>query len=142
MIACDASERLSLFRPTSYLHSQVFTNPQVLQFLHERSKGRQRGIYEEALALNVEGRELGEVLDSDEWPKIVSQNLIGFEKQNLDGRARILKNLSNALTEMFVHHSESIADNLGRLSMASLIFSLFLFALGFYMPMVTMRMTM
>ena len=93
-------------------------------------------------ALNVEGRELGEVLDSDEWPKIVSQNLIGFEKQNLDGRARILKNLSNALTEMFVHHSESIADNLGRLSMASLIFSLFLFALGFYMPMVTMRMTM
>ena len=119
-----------------------FTNPQVLQFLHERSKGRQRAIYEEALALNVEGRELGEVLDSDEWPKIVSQNLIGFEKQNLDGRARILKNLSNALTEMFVHHSESIADNLGRLSMASLIFSLFLFALGFYMPMVTMRMTM
>ncbi|NVL48619.1 secretion protein [Pseudomonas syringae pv. actinidiae] len=119
-----------------------FTNPQVLHFLKERSKGRQRDIYQEALARNEEGRELGAVLESEEWPKIVSQNLKGFEKQTLDGRARILTNLTDALTEMFVNYSESIADNLGRLSMATLVFSILMFALGFYMPMVTMRMVM
>lgn len=119
-----------------------FTNPQVLQFLLERSKGRQRDIYEEALARNVEGRELGVVLESEEWPKIISQNLKGFEKQNLDGRSRILSNLTEALTEMFIQHSEAIADRLGQLSMATLVFSILMFAMGFYMPMVTMRMTM
>lgn len=119
-----------------------FTNPQVLHFLFERSKGRQRAIYEDALARNVEGRELGAVLEAEEWPKIISQNLRGFEKQNLDGRARILSNLSEALTEMFIHYSESIADNLTRMSMATLVCSILMFALGFYMPMVTMRMAM
>lgn len=119
-----------------------FTNPQVLQFLLERSKGRQRDIYEDALARNVEGRELGVVLESEEWPKIISQNLKGFEKQNLDGRSRILSNLTEALTEMFIQHSEAIADRLGQLSMATLVFSILMFAMGFYMPMVTMRMTM
>lgn len=119
-----------------------FTDPQVLQFLQDRSKGRQREIYKEALDLKVEGREISAVLVSDEWPKIITQNLKGFDQQNLDSREKILKNLAAALTEMFVNYSESIADNLGRLSMATLIFSLFLFALGFYMPMVTMRMAM
>lgn len=119
-----------------------FTNPQVLQFLFERSKGRQRKIYEEALTRIGEGLELGSVLDSDEWPRIFTQNLNGFEKQNLDGRDRILSNLSDALTEMFVYYSESIADNLGRLSMIVLACSILMFAIGFYLPMVTMRMSM
>lgn len=89
-----------------------------------------------------EGRELGAVLETEDWPKIISQNLKGFEKQNLDGRSRILTNLSDALTEMFVQYSESISDNLGRISMLTLVCSLLMFALGFYMPMVTMRMVM
>lgn len=124
------------------LTASGFTNPQVLQFLLERSKGREREIYDDALARNVEGRELGAVLDTDEWPKIVSQNLKGFEKQNIDGRGRILTNLSEALTEMFINYSESIADTLGILSMITLVISLMMFALGFYLPMATMRMTM
>ena len=119
-----------------------FTNPQVLQFLFERSKGRQREIYADAMSQTSEGRELGAVLETEDWPKIISQNLKGFEKQNLDGRSRILTNLSDALTEMFVQYSESISDNLGRISMLTLVCSLLMFALGFYMPMVTMRMVM
>lgn len=118
------------------------TNPQVLQFLFERSKGHQRDIYADAMARTAEGRELGAVLESDEWPKIISQNLKGFEKQGLDGRARILTNLCEALTEMFVQYSESISDNLSRLSMLTISCSLMMFALGFYVPMVTMRMVM
>nr|WP_192963254.1 type II secretion system F family protein [Pseudomonas fluorescens]CEK42034.1 hypothetical protein PQBR57_0081 [Pseudomonas fluorescens SBW25] len=124
------------------LAASGFTNPQVLQFLFERSKGRQRAIYEDALERNVEGRELGAVLETDEWPKIVSQNLKGFEQQNIDGRGRILTTLSEALTEMFINYSESIADTLGILSMITLVISLMMFALGFYLPMATMRMTM
>jgi len=108
----------------------------------ERSKGRQRVLYEEALERNKEGRELGLVFDSEEWPQIIQQNLKGFEQQNIDGRARILSNLSEALTEMFIQYSEKIATSMSRGAMAVLISSILLFALGFYVPMMTMRMSM
>lgn len=124
------------------LTSSGFTNPQVLRFMLERSKGRQRQLYEETLERNKEGRELGHVFDSEEWPKIISQNLKGFEQQNLDSRARILSNLSEALTEMFIQYSEKIATAMSRGAMLVLISSILLFALGFYVPMMTMRMTM
>lgn len=119
-----------------------FTNPQVLRFMLERSKGRQRALYEEALERNKEGRELGQVFENEEWPTIISQNLKGFEEQNPDGRQAILVNLSEALTEMFIQYSEKIANSMARSSMIVLISSILLFALGFYVPMMTMRMTM
>ncbi|PWC98984.1 MULTISPECIES: secretion protein [Pseudomonas] len=124
------------------LTASGFTNPQVLRFILERSKGHQRQLYEEALERNKEGRELGQVFDSEEWPKIISQNLKGFDKQNVDGRSAILANLSEALTEMFIQYSEKIANSMSRGSMLVLISSILLFALGFYVPMMTMRMTM
>lgn len=124
------------------LTASGFTNPQVLRFMMERSKGRQRLLYEEALERNKEGRELGQVFESEEWPKIIAQNLKGFEQQNIDGRQAILGNLSEALTEMFIQYSEKIANSMARGSMIVLISSILLFALGFYVPMMTMRMTM
>jgi len=108
----------------------------------ERSKGRQRELYEDALERNKEGRELGQVFESEEWPNIIAQNLKGFEQQNIDGRHAILTNLSEALTEMFIQYSEKIANSMARGSMIVLISSILLFALGFYVPMMTMRMTM
>ncbi|HBO7920215.1 type II secretion system F family protein [Pseudomonas aeruginosa] len=124
------------------LTASGFTTPQVLRFMLERSKGRQRVLYEEALERNKEGRELGLVFDSEEWPQIIQQNLKGFEQQNIDGRGRILSNLSEALTEMFIQYSEKIATSMSRGAMAVLISSILLFALGFYVPMMTMRMSM
>jgi len=124
------------------LTASGFTNPQVLRFMLERSKGRQRELYEDALERNKEGRELGQVFESEEWPTIIAQNLKGFEQQNIDGRHAILTNLSEALTEMFIQYSEKIANSMARGSMIVLISSILLFALGFYVPMMTMRMTM
>lgn len=124
------------------LTASGFTTPQVLRFMLERSKGRQRALYEDALERNKEGRELGLVFESDEWPQIIQQNLKGFEQQQVDGRSRILSNLSEALTEMFIQYSEKIAGAMSRGAMAVLISSILLFALGFYVPMMTMRMSM
>lgn len=124
------------------LTASGFTNPQVLRFMHERSKGRVRDLYQVALERNKEVRELGQVFEGDEWPKIIAQNMKGFEQQNLEGRSRILSNLSEALTEMFIQYSENIAGKMGFGSMVVLISSILLFALGFYVPMMTMRMTM
>lgn len=124
------------------LTASGFTNPQVLSFMLERSSGRQRAIYQEALTKNLEGRELGQVFDHEEWPRIISQNLKGFEEQNLDSRARILSNLSEALTEMFVQYSESIANTMGRTAMLVIASSILLFALGFYVPLMTARISL
>lgn len=119
-----------------------FTTTQVLRFMIDRSRGRERQLYEEALVRNNEGRELGVVLETDEFPKIIRQNLKGFEQQTIDGRKRILLNLSEALSEMFMNYSENIATSVSRLAMLVLIGSILLFALGFYVPMMTMRMSM
>jgi type II secretory pathway component PulF len=124
------------------LTSNGFTNPMVLQFLHDRTKGRVRDLYKEALERNVERREIGQVFEGDEWPKIISQNMKGFEHQTLEGRERILQNLSEALTGMYIHYSEKIADTVSVGAMLVLISSIMLFGIGFYVPMVTMRMTM
>lgn len=133
---------LEFIQTYQLLSASGFTNPAVLRFMYERSKGRQRLLYEQALERNNEGRELGSIFDDDDWPKIISQNLKGFEHQAIDGRNAILKNLSEALTEMFVHYSEKIANTMARASMLVLISSILLFALGFYIPMMTMRMTL
>ena len=119
-----------------------FTPPQILKFMLERSKGRLHALYEEALERNKEGRDLGLVFESEEWPVIISQNLKDFDQQTLDGRERILTNLSEALSEMFMFNSEKIANNMSFGAMMVLISSIVLFALGFYVPMMTMRMTM
>lgn len=124
------------------LTASGFTNPAVLRFMFERSKGRQRLLYEQALERNNEGRELSSIFEDDEWPKIISQNLKGFDHQAIDGRHAILNNLSEALTEMFIHYSEKIANTMARASMLVLISSILLFALGFYIPMMTMRMSL
>jgi hypothetical protein len=133
---------LEFVQAFNLLSASGFTTPQVLKFMHERSKGSQRKLYEDALARNKEGRELGHVFENEEWPRIITQNFKGFEQQTIDGRSRILANLSEALTEMFVQCSEKIADTMARGSMAVLITSILLFSLGFYVPMMTMRMTM
>lgn len=133
---------LEFIQTYQLLTASGYTNPQVLKFMLERSKGRSRALYEDALQRVKEGRELGHIFETEEWPKIIAQNMKGFEQQNLDGRARILTNLSEALTEMFVHFSEKIATRMSLGSMLVLISSILLFALGFYVPLMTMRMTM
>ncbi len=124
------------------LTASGFTNPQVLKFMVERSKGRERVLFEQALEQNKEGRELASIFDNDEWPKIIYQNLKGFDQQAIDGRHTILTNLTDALTQMFVHYSEKIANSMARGSMVVLITSILVFALGFYVPMMTMRISM
>lgn len=133
---------LEFIQAYQLLSASGFTNPQILKFLLERSKGRLRKLYEEALERNNEGRELGQVFESDEWPKVISQNLKDFDQQNLDGRARILQNLTEALTEMFMSCSEKIASNMSLGAMLVLIGSILMFALGFYIPMMSMRTSM
>ncbi|MCF5382115.1 secretion protein [Pseudomonas syringae] len=133
---------LAFIQTYQLLTASGYTNPQVLKFMLDRSKGRSRDLYEDALQRIKEGRELGNIFDNEEWPKIISQNMKGFEQQNLDGRARILTNLTEALTEMFVNYSEKIATRMSLGSMLVLISSILLFALGFYVPLMTMRMTM
>jgi type II secretory pathway component PulF len=133
---------LEFIQTYEMLAKSGWTNPQILQFLHDRSKGRTRDLYREALARNVERREIGQVFDEVEWPPIISQNMKGFDAQTLEGRDRILDNLSEALTSMFVHYSEKIADTVSLGAMLVLIASIMLFGIGFYVPMVTMRMTM
>lgn len=118
------------------------TGPQVIRFLLERSNGHTRVLYEECLQLLTEGRELGLAFDGDEWPRIIAQNLKGFEQQTLDNRSRILSNLTEALSEMFVHYSEKIASAMSLGALIVIISSILLFALGFYVPLMTMRMTM
>ncbi len=121
------------------LTSSGYTNPMVFKFLLERAKGQQRKMYEDALQRLKEGRELGEIFDDPEWPRIIAQNLQGFEQQTPDGRERVLSNLSEALTEIFVQYSEKIAGSVAKLSMIILLSSVLLFALGFYVPLMTMR---
>ncbi|MFL1449354.1 secretion protein [Pseudomonas tritici] len=133
---------LEFIQAYQLLTASGFTNPQILKFLLERSKGRLRVLYEEALERNTEGRDLGQVFESEEWPKVISQNLKGFDQQNLEGRARILKNLTEALSEMFMNGSQKIASKLGFAAMMVLIGSIMMFAMGFYVPMMSMRMTM
>lgn len=130
---------LDFIQTYSLLTASGYTNPQVFKFLIERSKGDQRVMYEEASKLLNEGRELGAIFASEGWPKIISQNLQGFEQQTVDGRNRILSNLSEALSTIFMQYSEKIATAIGRISMLTLISALLVFALGFYVPLMTMR---
>lgn len=117
-----------------------YTNPMVFKFLMERASGRQRLLYENGLKQMLsEGRELGEIFNDDEWPRIIAQNLQGFEQQTPDGRERVLSNLTEALTEIFIQYSEKIAGAVSKFSMVILLGSILLFALGFYIPLVSMR---
>lgn len=124
------------------LSKSGYANPQIFRFLAERAEGRSAVIYKNALQRQIEGREFGQVLDDPEWPKIMSQNLVGFESQVPDGREKILKNLAMALSEMFTQHSETIARLMGTMALFSMLGSILSFGLGFMIPMMTMKIQM
>lgn len=130
---------LEFIQAYQLLTTSGYTNPMVFKFLHERSTGEPRIMYETAQQALAEGREIGEIFDDPAWPKIISQNLQGFEEQTPDGRARILENLTDALTEIFTQYSQRIASLVGKIATLVLVSSILLFALGFYVPLVTMR---
>lgn len=130
---------LDFIQTYQLLTTSGYTNPQVFKFMLERAKGSQRELFAQALQRLREGRELGSVFDSPEWPRIITQNLAGFEQQTPDGRDRVLTNLADALTEIFTQFSERIAGALSKIAMAVILSSILLFALGFYVPIITMK---
>lgn len=130
---------LDFIQTYQLLTTSGYTNPQVFKFMLERAKGHQHELFSQALQRLREGRELGQVFNDPEWPRIITQNLAGFEQQTPDGRDKVLTNLADALTEMFTQYSEKIAGTLSKISMVIILSSILLFALGFYVPMMTMR---
>tara|TARA_R110002124_G_scaffold128157_15_gene288683 strand:+ start:7205 stop:8365 length:1161 start_codon:yes stop_codon:yes gene_type:complete len=131
---------LDFIQSYQLLTSSGYTNPMVFKFMMERSSGRQRLMYEVGLnELSSQSRELGDIFQNPEWPKIISQNLQGFEQLAPDGRDQVLTNLNEALTEMFVQYSDKIARIASIASVAVIISSIMIFALGFYVPLMSMN---
>lgn len=116
-----------------------YTNPQSLRFLHQRSKGKSHHLYAEALSRLEEGNALSRVFENPEWPRILYQNLQGFEEQSPSGRDRVLTNLGGALKEYFLLYSGQISRLCQLTGMAFMLFSILLFAVGFYMPLISLN---
>ena len=133
---------LDFIQSYNLLSASGYTNPQIFKFMMERAKGGQIAIFQQAYERLKEGRELGAVFDNDEWPKIIGQNLSGFEEQGVDARKRVLDNLINALSAIFTDYSERIAALFSRIALIVIMTSILLFALGFYIPMVTVKVSM
>lgn len=54
----------------------------------------------------------------------------------------MLDNLINALSAIFTDYSERIAALFSRIALIVIMTSILLFALGFYIPMVTVKVSM
>ncbi|MAG65511.1 MAG: secretion protein [Pseudomonadales bacterium] len=121
------------------LLSSGYTNPQSLRFLHQRSKGKAHRLYADALDRLDEGSALSRVFDNEEWPPILHQNLQGFEEQSPSGRDRVLSNLAGALKEYYLLYSGRISRLCLMAGMAFILFSILLFAVGFYMPLISLN---
>jgi type II secretory pathway component PulF len=133
---------LDFIQSYNLLSASGYTNPQIFKFMMERASGSQIAIYQQAHEKLKAGRELGGVFDNAEWPKIIGQNLSGFEEQGVDARKRVLENLINALSAIFTDYSERIAGLFSKIALLVIMTSIMLFALGFYIPMVTVKVSM
>lgn len=133
---------LDFIQSYNLLSASGYTNPQIFKFMMERAKGAQIAVFQQAYERLKEGRELGAVFDNAEWPKIIGQNLSGFEEQGVDARKRVLDNLINALSAIFTDYSERIAALFSKIALIVIMTSILLFALGFYIPMVTVKVSM
>lgn len=129
---------------TSYqlLLSSGFNNLQSFKFLATRSKGLTHRLYREATERLTEGRQLADVFDSPEWPPILHQNLLGFEEQGPGGRDMILSNLSEALRAYYLQYSARVSRAASLVGFAMMVLTIMMFAIGFYMPIVTLNSAM
>lgn len=119
------------------LRTSGYTNPQTFRFLHGRSNGLTHQLYGEALERLVEGRDLSSVFNNQEWPDIIHQNLSGFDMLGPEGRGLVLSNLADALRAYFLSYSHKISKACLTCGFALIIFSIILFAMGFYLPLVS-----
>lgn len=121
------------------LLSSGYTNPQCFRFLQQRSKGLTHHLYKEALERINEGRELSAIFEGEEWPPIIFQNLQGFEMQSPAGRETVLTNLANALKAYFLVYSGNVSKLALTTGFGMILFTIILFAVGFYMPIVNLN---
>lgn len=139
------NERMKIKRAldfvTSYqlLQSSGFPNLQSFKFLLQRSKGHTHFLYEEAIERLTEGRELAEVFNTDEWPPILHQNLMGFDNQSPSGRENVLGNLAEALKTYYIQYSAKISSTASIIGFGMMLFTIIMFAVGFYMPIVNLN---
>lgn len=129
--ALDFVQTFQLLRKSGY------TNPQMFRFLQVRSKGRTHKLYTDALDRLAEGRDLSSVFDNEEWPELLHQNLAGFDMQASEGRDLVLTNLAAALRAYFLSFSHKISKVCMVVGFGLIIFTILMFAIGFYLPLVS-----
>lgn len=139
------NERLKIKRALDFvgtyqlLQSSGFTTVQSFSFLLQRSKGHTHRLYTEALDRLNEGRELADIFDTEEWPPLLYQNLMGFDAQSPKGRENVLMNLGEALKTYYIQYSAKISTTASMVGMGMLLLTIIMFAAGFYMPIVNLN---
>jgi type II secretory pathway component PulF len=129
--ALDFVQAFQLLRKSGY------TNPQTFRFLQVRSKGLTYQLYTDSIDRLVEGRDLSSVFNNEEWPELLHQNLAGFDMQGPEGRDLLLSNMAAALREYYLSYSHKISKVCMVVGFALIIFTILMFAIGFYLPLVS-----
>lgn len=107
--------------------------------MQSRSKGLTYRLYQDAIQRLKEGRPLAEVFNNDEWPRILHQNLQGFDNHRPAGRDVVLKNLVEALKAYYVEYSSKIATFASLTGFILMLMTIMLLAVGFYLPIANMQ---
>lgn len=139
------NERLKIKRALDFvasyhiLHITGVPDPQAFKFIQTRSKGLTYRLYEDAIQRLKEGRPLAEVFNNDEWPRLLHQNLQGFDNHRPAGRDIVLKNLVETLKAYYVEYSAKIATFASVTGFALMLLTIMLLAVGFYLPIANMQ---
>lgn len=139
------NERLKIKRALDFvvsyhiLHLTGVPDPQAFKFMQSRSKGLTYRLYQDAIQLLKEGRPLAEVFNNDEWPRLLHQNLQGFDNHRPAGRDVVLKNLVEALKAYYVEYSSKIATFASITGFILMLMTIMLLAVGFYLPIANMQ---
>lgn len=118
------------------------TSVESLKFIQGRSKGIDTKIYQDAIDIVSTGAGLPAIFNAEFWPPIVLQNMQGFEDQSPDNRTKILNNLAKALKSYYIVYSGKIAKAASTTGFLLLVSSVLTFAIGFYLPLLTISQSL
>lgn len=119
------------------LLSSGLNNPQSFDFISRSSSGASHEIYKKAAISLEKGAELSDVLNEDDWPLLLKQNLQDFEDLAGPERDKVLHHLIKALKSYFMDYSERISRIISTIGQAMIVAAIIFYVAGFYLPLMS-----